>query len=150
MTAEEKEQARLLAAYCRARKTEQERLLAAERRAKLMTVMTGHVGRIQAISMGALYKAVFGRDWTDKINDTCKLRDLITTLRKEGLPICSTWDGYYLAAAGSELQDYLARYKRRALRILARVAMIKKITLPELMGQIQMEMTEAIHDDDTA
>jgi hypothetical protein len=113
-------------------------------RAKLLTELSRHVGEINAIGMAELYEAVFGTTWRHRINDTKKLRELVTEMRNEGIPICSvpscTGGGYFLASAGSELKSYTERDKRRALRILARVSRIEKISLPELLGQMRLRM----------
>jgi len=113
-----------------------------ECRHRLLAELTSHIGEMNAIGMPALYQAVFDRPWSDRINDTRQIRRLITTMREEGVPICSVASapgGYYLAAAGSELADYLRRDKFRALRILKRDAAILKISLPNYLGQLKME-----------
>lgn len=104
--------------------------------------MTMHIGETNAISMGELYERVFEEKWRNKVNDTRKIRSLINKLCSEGIAVCSTTNqnngGYYLAAAGSEVNDYLRRLERRALRILWRISKIKKISLPELLGQMRL------------
>jgi len=117
-----------------------------EARAKLLSILTTHIGETNAISMAELYERVFDKKWHNKVNDTRKLRLLVNKMRSEGIAICSTTDrdngGYYLAAAGSEAQDYLRRLERRALKILWRISKIKKISLPELLGQMRLHMVE--------
>jgi hypothetical protein len=120
-----------------------------EYRNRLLAELTSHIGSGNAIGMPALYQAVFDRPWSDRINDTRHVRKLITIMRAEGVPICSTASnggGYYLAAAGSELADYLRRDKYRALRILRRSAKILKMSLPNYLGQLKME-AEGCADD---
>jgi hypothetical protein len=118
-----------------------------EHRNRLQTALCSHVGEINAISMPALYEAVFYRPWDERINDTRALRHLITAMREEGIPICSTSSmtggGYYLAAGTSELVDYLRKTERRALLILMRNSKIKKVSLPEYLGQLKLEMETA-------
>jgi len=115
-----------------------------ERRILLLSELTNHVGQHNAIGMANLYEAVFNRPWDNRINDTRSLRTLITKLRDQGVAICSVSDcnggGYYLAAVGSETDDYLRRQKIRALKILTRNARIKKTNLPNYLGQIKIEM----------
>ena len=115
-----------------------------QRRNRLYGELTSHIGEANAIGMAELHETVFDRPWHNRINDTRDLRHLITDLRAEGVPICSTTSqdggGYYLAAAGSELVDYIRRAERRALSILKRNARIKKITLPNYLGQIKLGM----------
>jgi hypothetical protein len=99
---------------------------------------------MNAIGMAELYQAVFDRPRQNRINDTRALRHLITELRDEGEPICSTSSsdsgGYYLAAAGDELIDFLRKDKFRALRIHRRDAKILKISLPDYLGQLKLEL----------
>jgi hypothetical protein len=113
----------------------------------ILQVLTRHIGRNNAISMGRLYRLAFREEFADVINDTRLMRSIITELRDAGNPICSTpaqsGGGYYLSSAGSELKDYCVQQRKRALKILAREAVLRKITVPELLGQIQMELTEA-------
>ncbi|PKN35624.1 MAG: hypothetical protein CVU61_02040 [Deltaproteobacteria bacterium HGW-Deltaproteobacteria-19] len=121
-----------------------------DNRMRLLGKLTEHIGAHNAVGMAELYEAVFGRPWNHKINDTRDLRHLVTILREEGVPICSvssqSGGGYYLAAAGSELTDYLRRGERRALSILSRNARIKKISLPNYLGQIKLGM-EGKHEE---
>jgi hypothetical protein len=121
-----------------------------EHRNRLKSVMFDHVGEINAVSMTALYEAVFDRPWNDRINDTRALRYLITALREDGVPICSTSSqhggGYYIAAAGSEFVDFLRKTERRALLILMRNSKMKKVSLPEYLGQLKLEMETTLND----
>jgi hypothetical protein len=115
----------------------------AENRNRLKSALFDHVGEVNAISMTALYEIVFERHWNDKINDTRALRHLITALREDGVPICSTSSqhgGYYIAAAGSEFIDFLRKTERRAICILMRNARMKKVSLPEYLGQLKLDM----------
>ncbi len=113
-------------------------------RERLLMVLVNHVGRSQAIGMGELFEAVYGEEWSNRINDTRRLRREITALRAEGMRICSTTGmeggGYYLASAGSELEDYCKRLRKQGLKKLAQEAKLRKIGLPELLGQIRMNM----------
>ena len=112
---------------------------------RLLATLSRHIGRSKAIGMAALYEEVFQKEWQDKINDTRKLRDLITELRREGVPICSVTTtaggGYYLASAGSELEAYCAKLRTQALRKLALEAKLRRMTLPELLGQLTLNLT---------
>jgi hypothetical protein len=115
-----------------------------ENRNRLKSALFDHVGEVNAISMTALYEAVFNRPWNNKINDTRALRHLITALREDGVPICSVTSsnggGYYIAAATSEFTDFLRKAERRALCILMRNARMKKVSLPEYLGQLKLDM----------
>lgn len=122
-----------------------------ERRGSILAALTSHIGEPNAIGMGELYELVYGEGWRNRINDTRALRKAITDLREEGVPVCSVatsyGGGYYLAAAGSELAVYLRRAERRALLILHRNARIKKISLPDYLGQMKLNMEGGGHDE---
>lgn len=106
---------------------------------RVMLLLSGHIGRANAVDMGRLYSEIFGEAWTNKINDTRPIRTVVTELRRSGAAIGSvaarTGGGYYLMS-GSELQEWAERVQRQALRKLAMVARMKKRTLRELLGQL--------------
>ena len=114
--------------------------------ARLRKIMPHHIGRQRAIGMGELFEDVFGRPWQNRINDTRALRHLITEARREGDPICSdtssSGGGYFYAAASSELEEFCALFRRRAIRSLMTESRIRKISLPELLGQMQLRLKE--------
>ncbi len=112
-----------------------------EIKTKALRILVNHIGEANAISMPELYKAVFEKEYTNKISDTRPIRYVIRSLRAEGLPICSTMSGtggYYLASAGSELQEFVRRMEKRAIRSLAIICKIKKISLPDYLGQLRL------------
>jgi len=111
---------------------------------KLMSELSKHIGRNRAIGMVDLYTRVYDEQPKSRHSGTRKIRALVTELRKEGVPICSTQDkeggGYYMASAGSELQDYCGRLRTRALKLLAQEAKLKRVALPELLGEIRLNL----------
>ena len=111
---------------------------------RLLKIMTGHVGGGNKIGMGELYEQVVGESYQNRINDTKILRNFITDLRREGVPIMSSYSasdgGYWIAASGSELAAYCSRLQRHALQKLIQVANLKKMALPALKGQLRLEM----------
>ena len=116
--------------------------------ARLNVVLMRHVGRHHAIGMGELYEAVTGETWTNRINDTRRVRRLVTDARHNGAAICSDHTGYWLAAAGSEGHAYSERLKRSALRKLRIVSRINKISLPKLCGQLEFDdLTAAVESE---
>lgn len=114
------------------------------RKTRILMILSGHVGQGKRIGMGELYERVFDETYNHKINDTRRLRRLITELRRDGVAICSVASknsgGYWLASAGSELASYCRKLRSRALGILAMEARIRKMTLPEMMGQMALEL----------
>ena len=113
-------------------------------KAILLSVLARHVGKSKSISMEQLHKEVFGSEPEDKYNSTRVLRKLVEELRREGVPICSsmqsTGGGYYIAAAGSELEAYLKNLRKRALKALMLEAKLRNMALPKLIGQIQLNL----------
>ena len=113
---------------------------------RLLAEMTRHIGKARAIPMTRLYRVVFEDEHNDKINDTRKLRDLITELKRDGVPIASMRNknagGYYLPGTAQELTEYCDGIKREALKKLAMVARLKEMALPALLGQMELELEE--------
>ena len=111
---------------------------------KLLKIMMSHTGKTKMIGMGELYTQVFDDPWSHRINDTRRLRSIITGLRKEGVPICSvaaqTGGGYYTSSAGSELTEYLGKLRAQGIRKLALEAHLRRMSLAELLGQAQLEL----------
>ncbi|MFH1139926.1 MAG: hypothetical protein V1816_27925 [Pseudomonadota bacterium] len=114
-----------------------------EAQARLLSALSRHVGVEKALGMAELFELVFNRQVKHRINDTRRLRTLITRLRLDGAAIASVTrpdgGGYYLAAAGSELEDYLSRLHRRGLAALRLEACLRKISLTELLSRVGME-----------
>jgi len=125
---------------------EKEAMSKEEATSRLLMILSRHVGKEHAVDMERLYERVFGEKVAQKINHTRKLRTLVTVLRNQGIPIGSTsaqtGGGYYLVRAGSELNDYCNRLRRRALNALVMEARLRKIALPELLGQMRLNLTE--------
>lgn len=114
---------------------------------RLLAILARHRGRENCIGMGECYRKVFRLPYDNRINDTSPLRVLIRRLRRQGVPICSTNDkynpGYYLAETPEELAEFIGRHERRGLASLNQVARLRKIALPELLGQLQLEAASA-------
>ena len=113
-------------------------------KAKTLAILTRHIGEEKAIDMGELYRRVYDQDWKNKINDTRKLRKIITDLRYEGCLIGSTYarsgGGYYIARSSSELNEFFDRRKHEALKILRLVASMKHMGLDEVLGQMALNL----------
>lgn len=111
---------------------------------KVLEALLFHIGQDKKIDMWELFDEVFERPVNHRINDTRSLRKLVTSLRKKGAPICSTSNdkepGYWLDLEGTELRDYCQRLERRALRALSQAAVLRRVPLPELLGQLALEI----------
>jgi len=117
------------------------------RKTRILMIMSGHVGQGKRIGMGELYERVFEETYDHRINDTRRLRKLITELRRDGVAICSVASknggGYWLASAGSELEIYCKNLRTRAIKILGMESKIRKITMSEMMGQMALELKKS-------
>ena len=116
------------------------KLVAEQHKARLLSILTQHIGEEHKMDMGDLYCRVFDKEFNHKINDTKPLRALVTELRNEGVPIGSkqTRDdgGYWLIRSGSEFDDYCRRIHMAALKKLKMESRLKKMSMEELLGQM--------------
>jgi hypothetical protein len=72
-----------------------------------------------------------------------RLRLLVSELREEGVAICGhPGTGYYIALSAEELEESCKFLHARALHSLHLESRLRKIPLPELVGQLRLE-TEA-------
>lgn len=70
-----------------------------------------------------------------------KIRAAVESLRRDGHPICATpEDGYFLAETDEELSSTLAFLRSRAMTSLVQIAQLRRVSLPTLMGQLQLEL----------
>lgn len=96
------------------------------------------------VNMAELYEQVFDRPCGHAINDSRELRHLITRMRRDGVPIVSSdrseGGGYRLAEGPDDLERFCARFRRRGLASLSVEAALRKKSLPELLGQLALEV----------
>ncbi len=93
--------------------------------------------------MNELHRRVMGEEARHDIHDTRLIRQLITDLRRSGVPIASTsikGRGGYYVPVGSELDEYCKRLRNRALKILSLEAKIKDRTLTEIIHEISLSL----------
>lgn len=118
--------------------------MAEELAGRLLAILARHRGLENCIGMGELWRKVFRLPYDHRINDTSELRRLIRKLRRIGEPICSTSNkynpGYYLAETPEELAEFIDRHESRGLTSLDQAAKLRKIALPELLGQLQLRL----------
>jgi hypothetical protein len=69
-----------------------------------------------------------------------RLRTLISELRDgDGMAICGTPStGYFMAVTPEELQASCAFLEHRALHSLRLLSRMKKVSLPDLLGQLRL------------
>jgi hypothetical protein len=106
----------------------------------LMTVLAGH-SEEQPIGMAELFEAVFGATPENRINDTWRLRQLLRRLRRAGKHICSSKKGYWLGLTPAEIEATARKLESRGLSSLGQAARLRRIGLPELLGQMQLQVS---------
>ncbi len=98
----------------------------------LLNVLAGHYGRHLGISVEAL---------AHDLETTARhVRTLVTELRLQGIPVCGTpRDGYYIANTPEELESTCAFLRSRAMHSLVLEARLRKLPLPDLLGQLKLK-----------
>ena len=81
------------------------------------------------------------RRQVEQTAEACRtLREAITALRMEGQPICGHPNtGYYLAGSAADISSTCAFLRSRAMTSLVQEARLKKISLPNLLGQMLID-----------
>lgn len=95
--------------------------------------LQGHKGRANGIKAALLASKTGLSERT--------LRSAISALREAGIAVVGTPDtGYYLAQNPEELNECCAFLRARAMHSLVIEARLKQLSMPELMGQIALDM----------
>ena len=89
-----------------------------------------------------IVQALLGADATAA--DERRLRMIVEELRMEGHPICAhPSSGYYIAASGEEIEEAIAFLHARAMTSLRQIARLRRVALPDLLGQMRLEVSDA-------
>lgn len=68
-----------------------------------------------------------------------RVRTLVSELREDGFAICAHPEsGYFIAETGAELEGCCQFLRSRAMHSLTLEARLRKITLPDLIGQLHL------------
>jgi DNA-binding transcriptional ArsR family regulator len=95
--------------------------------------LQAHKGRTRGISAAALSAATHIPQRT--------LRSAISLLREAGHAVVGTPEtGYYMAQNAEELRECCAFLRSRAMHSLVIEARLMRLSLPQLLGQISLEM----------
>lgn len=96
-----------------------------------LSVLSHHIGKGNGIGVKDLAQQLSAQER--------HVRTLISDLRGEGHAICGTpRDGYYIAATPEELQQTCEFLRHRALHSLGLEAKLRRIPLPDLLGQLHL------------
>lgn len=70
-----------------------------------------------------------------------EVRDAITELREGGIAVCGyPRSGYYIARTAEELEETCNFLRKRALHSLRLESRLRKVSMQELVGQIEMSL----------
>jgi biotin operon repressor len=69
-----------------------------------------------------------------------QMRHLVTELRLEGIAVCGhPKTGYFIAATHEEMEETCKFLRSRAMHSLTLEARLRKLTLPDLLGQMRLK-----------
>lgn len=68
------------------------------------------------------------------------VRGLVTELREDGVPVCGhPKSGYFIALTSDELEQTVQFLRARAMKSLHLEARLRRISLPDLLGQLKLQ-----------
>lgn len=109
---------------------------------RVLEVLSEHIGADRGIRAADLTTRVAVRVFITPGEGTAverRIRSLIEDLRLEGHHICAhPTTGYFIAATEQELQTTCEFLYQRAMTSLRQVAAMKRISLPDLRGQLHL------------
>lgn len=102
-------------------------------------LMYKHRGRSRGATVRQLVEALTGDRSTPAMER--HIRHLVVEMRKKGIPICACpSQGYYIAASDDELEETCRNLHDRAMTSLQQVAGLRRMALPQLVGQLGIGM----------
>ena len=102
----------------------------------VLFALSHHVGEAAGISARALVVEICNDTWPAAERE---LRKIIDALRHEGTHICGLPStGYYMAADEAELLRTCDFLLKRATNGLEQIAAMRKVSLPDLRGQLRL------------
>lgn len=108
--------------------------------ARVLAALSRHIGAKNGISARLLALAVTDlAPGGDTRRAERQLRHVITALRLEGQHICGTPEtGYFMAENDAELDRTCSFLYERAMTGLQQIARMKRVSLPDLRGQLKL------------
>ena len=102
----------------------------------VLDALSRHIGEKQGVRADRLVAEILGE--TNKHRER-QLRDTVSDLRLAGYHICAhPRTGYFMAATAEELDRTCAFLYDRAMASLMQIAAMKKVSLPDLRGQLRL------------
>ncbi|HJW81983.1 MAG TPA: hypothetical protein VJ396_07040 [Acidiferrobacterales bacterium] len=110
--------------------------------ATVLTLLSRHIGRENGVTAEQLAREISGDPVPLRTTTTVltrQLREAVVQLRLEGHHVCATPEnGYFLAASAEELDATCLFLHERAMTTLRQIAAMKRISLPDLRGQLHL------------
>lgn len=117
---------------------------------EVVAALSKHVGKSKGVSSTYLLSEITGHDKHYHADDRY-LRKMITELRLEGMHICSSPAyGYYIAADEKELKETCELLFIRSMKTLRQITAMKNIAMPDLRGQLHLQLQKKESKDVTA
>lgn len=105
--------------------------MSANPKAIVLTVLSRHIGRENGISGKQLA--------LDAGVEERQVRKLVSDLRREGAAVCAhPKTGYFVAASAEDIEHTCEFLTSRSLHGLVDASYLKKIPLPDLLGQLHV------------
>lgn len=111
---------------------EQRALMAEQLYARFAQLMAKHTGAARGIRA----------DWiANQLHiPERQVRNLVTQMREQGIALCGTPStGYFIAANAAEVENTCQFLRDRALHSLRLEARLRGLTLPDLLGQMNLK-----------
>lgn len=107
-------------------------------RSSVLQALSRHIGAGNGVHIGQLAREIVHCP-TDAATER-RIRTLIEELRRDGAAICALpATGYFMAANPDELEITCKFLFDRAMSSLTQCAAMKKISLPDLAGQLHIK-----------
>lgn len=107
-------------------------------KAAVLQALSRHIGEAAAAHARSLVAEILGDPSHDPVAER-ELRAAIVELRLEGHHVCGhPSSGYYIAATAEELDGTCTFLYERAMTTLTQIAAMKRISLPDLRGQLHL------------
>lgn len=104
---------------------------------RVLKVLSRHIGKASGVCAEHLVIACANR--AAEPRDLRRLRKLIQELRMEGYHVCAhPSTGYFMAANADELDYTCVFLYDRAMSSLQQISRMKKVSLPDLKGQLRL------------
>ena len=107
-------------------------------RDQVLEALRSHIGKARGVRAGDLVVEIVGGLFA-RPGHARVLRKQIELLRREGHHICGRPEtGYFLAETEAELAETCAFLQDRALSSLTQVSAMKRVSIPDLVGQLKL------------